>query len=127
MIELSNHHGILIHIMKTILVSFLLLGSLVAEELPIPEVKIDPMLSVKEQFSKARKKGWDFSEHKKKTEFQNKNESLFDLNPIELTYNPDQRSKSFRNDISEVERMKAIDRHNEKERNFKPPGKNKPR
>ncbi len=113
--------------MKTILVSVLLLGSLVAEEAPAPEVKIDPLLSVKEQFSKARKKGWDFSEEKKKTEFENKNESLFDLKPVELTYDPDQRSKSFRNDISEVERMKAIDRHNEMERNFKPPGRNKSR
>ncbi|HEY5235038.1 MAG TPA: hypothetical protein VIJ14_02570, partial [Rhabdochlamydiaceae bacterium] len=88
----------------------------------VEEVKIDPLLSVKEQFSKARKKGWDFSEEKKKSEFQKKNDDIvFELKPSELNYSSDQRAKSFRNDISEVERMKAIDRHNEMERNFKPP------
>ena len=88
-------------------------------------MKIDPLLSVKEQFSKARKKGWDFSEEKRKSEFQGKSDGIsFEFKPKELTYDPDQRAKSFRNDISEVERMKATDRHNEMERNFKPP-KNK--
>ena len=93
-----------------------------AEEAPVEEIKIDPLISVKEQFSKARKKGWDFSEEKKKSEVQYKSDGIaFELKPSELSYSPDQRNKSFRNDISEVERMKAIDRHNQMERNFKPP------
>ena len=112
--------------MKTIyLFLFLCLAALVVAEEALPEeVKIDPLLSVKEQFSKARKKGWDFSEEKKKSEFQGKSEGInFELQPSELG-SSNQRNKSFRNDISEVERMKATDRHNEMERNFKPP-KNK--
>ena len=85
------------------------------------------MLSIKDQFSKARKKGWDFSEDKQKTEFQGKSDGIaFNFKPSKLNYSSDQRNKSFRNDISEVERMKAIDRQNEMERNFKPP-KNKSR
>ena len=115
--------------MKTIyLALFLCLAALVvAEEAPKEEVKIDPLLSVKEQFSKARKKGWDFSEQQKKSEVENKNDGItFEWKPSELTYAPDQRAKSFRNDISEVERMKAIARANEMERNNKPP-KNKSR
>jgi len=110
--------------MKTIyLLLFLCLaGAVVAEEAPIEEVKIDPLLSVKEQFSKARKKGWDFSDEKKKSEVQYKSDSItFEFKPSELHDSPDQRNKLFRNDISEAERMKAIDLQNEKERNFKPP------
>ncbi len=95
-----------------------------AEEALPEEVKIDPLLSVKEQFSKSRKKGWDFSEEKKKSEFQGKNDGIsFKWEPSELTYDPNQRGKAFRSDISEAERMKAIDRQNEMERNLKPPTK----
>ena len=113
--------------MKSLLLSICLTSFLIAEEALPEEVKIDPLLSVKEQFSKARKKGWDFSENKKKSEFQQKSDDIkFEFKPSELTYDPNQRAKSFRNDISEVERMKAIDRQNEMERGFKPP-KNKSR
>jgi len=112
--------------MKSLLLSICLTSFLIAEEALPEEVKIDPLLSVKEQFSKARKKGWDFSENKKKTEFQGISDGIkFELQPSELS-SSDQRNKSFRNDISEAERMKALDRHNEMERNFKPP-KNKSR
>jgi hypothetical protein len=113
--------------MKSLLLSLCLTSFLIAEE-PLPEeVKIDPLISVKEQFSKARKKGWDFSEEQKKSEVPNKSDGItFEWKPSELTYAPDQRAKSFRNDISEVERMKAIARANAMERNNKPP-KNKSR
>ncbi len=110
--------------MKSLLLAICLTSFLIAEE-PLPEeVKIDPLISVKDQFSKARKKGWDFSDEKKKSEVQNKSDGIaFEWQPSNLS---DQRTKSFRNDITEVERMKAIDRQNEIERNFKPP-KNKSR
>ena len=64
--------------MKTIyLALFLCLAASVIAEDTLPEdVKIDPLLSVKDQFSKARKKGWDFSEDKKKTEFQNRSDGI---------------------------------------------------
>jgi hypothetical protein len=110
--------------MKSLLLSICLTGFLIAEEALPEEVKIDPLISVKEQFSKARKKGWDFSEDKKKTEFQAKPDGInFEFKPNEVTYDPNQRAKSFRSDISEAERMEAIDRHNEMERNLKPPYK----
>jgi hypothetical protein len=54
--------------MKSLLLSICLTSFLIAEESLPEEVKIDPLISVKEQFSKARKKGWDFSEDKKKTQ-----------------------------------------------------------
>jgi len=108
--------------MKSLLLSICLTSFLIAEETLPEEVKVDPLLSVKEQFSKARKKGWDFSEEKKKSEVQNKSDGIiFEFKPSELTYSPDPRANSFRNDITEVERMKAINLQNEKERNFKPP------
>ena len=113
----------LIALMKTIyLFLFLCLAaSVVAEEVLPEEVKIDPLLSIKEQFSKARKKGWDFSEEQKKSEVLNKSDGIaFEWQPTDVS---DQRAKSFRSDITEVERMKATDRRNEMERNVNPPRK----
>lgn len=110
--------------MKSLLLSICLTSFLIAEEELPEEVKIDPLLSVKEQFSKARKKGWDFSEEQKKSQFKKKIEGLqVELKPKEESYTSEQRGLFFRDNFSEVERMKAIDRNNEMERNLKPPNK----
>jgi len=119
--------------MKTILLSLCLAGSLFAdeaEEAPIEELKIDPLLSVKEEFSEARKNDWDFVPEKKKVEFQHTTDG-YEFN---FTFQPpdDQRlersaeqAKSFRNDISEVERAKSIERLNEMDRVQRPKSKSK--
>jgi hypothetical protein len=126
-VQKNSHSDHTDPLMKSLLLFICLTGFLIAEEALPEEVKIDPLISVKEQFSKARKKGWDFSENKKKTQFQAKSDGInFEFKPPDLANDPYQRAKSFRNDISDVERMKAIDRQNEIERNFKPP-KNKSR
>ncbi len=62
--------------MKTIIAFLCLASSLIANEVPVEEVKIDPLLKVKEQFSKSRKKGWDFSEENKKSQPQKKSEGI---------------------------------------------------
>ena len=118
--------------MKTILLSLCLAGSLFADEAekPIEELKIDPLLSVKEEFSEARKKKWDVSPEKKKMEYQYTTDG-YEFN---FTFQPpdeqrlersEELAKSFRNDISEVERAKSIERLNEMDRVQRPKSKSK--
>ena len=115
--------------MKTLLLSLsLCLSCLIADEaqdVVAEEVQIDPLISVKEQFSKARKKGWDFSAEKKKNETQKK-ESAFELRIIPPNYQPMQKSeemmKAFRSDLSEAERGKRMDRISEMDHLHRYPG-----
>jgi hypothetical protein len=58
-----------------------------AEEVSVEKLKIDPLIEMKEQFSRARKKGWDFSAEKKKAELQNKSEGLgFEFTAVPPNY-----------------------------------------
>lgn len=119
--------------MKTILLSLCLAGSLLAdkaEEAPIDELKIDPLLSVKEEFAEAHKNDWDFVPEKKKMEYQYTTDG-YEFN---FTFQPPdeqrlersaEQAKAFRNDISEVERFKSIERLNEMDRGQRPKSKHK--
>ena len=79
--------------MKTIIAFLCLASSLIANEVPVEEVKIDPLLKVKEQFSKSRKKGWDFSEENKKSQPQKKSEGItFEFSTGTKNYHPMQKS-----------------------------------
>jgi hypothetical protein len=115
---------------KMILSLFLCLASTLvadeAKEVAVEELKIDPLISMKEQFSKARKKGWDFSAERKKSELPQKSKGIeFEFVAGTQNYHPMQKSeemmKSFRSDISEAERGKQLNRLSEMEQTYKPP------
>ncbi|HEX2579544.1 MAG TPA: hypothetical protein VHK67_03985 [Rhabdochlamydiaceae bacterium] len=105
--------------MKLLFLLICPIGFLIAEE-PLPEdVKIDPVISIKEQLTKRRKKGWDFSEEQKKSEGQIRTDGItFNWKPQEVTYSADHRAKSFRNDASTVERMEATIHYHEQQQNL---------
>ena len=105
--------------MKIIIAFLCLASSLIANEAePVEELKIDPLFEMKQQFSKARKKGWDFSAENKKSELQKKSDGItFEFSAGNPNYHPMQKSeemmKSFRSDISETERAKRLNQIHE--------------
>lgn len=118
-------------LMKTILLSlsFCLTSLLIcneAEERPSEELKIDPFIAMKEQFAKARKRGWDFSVEKKKAEVRKENKGLqFSFGPVPPNSSSMQKtvaqSNSYRKDISEIERGKIFNHLSEMDSNSKYP------
>jgi hypothetical protein len=119
--------------MKTIFISLFLclMLSLAANETKdriIEEPTIDTLKPFKEQFSQARKKGWDFSDSKSKNQLPNNTRG--ELKPATPpNYHPMRKSEElmniFRSDLPEGEKGKQMDRLHELDHSFTHPQKKK--